>query len=116
MYTSHCLQAAPELAERAEVCHALSDGGHCICGAQVMSKALKEAGYYKKKGVVEKLAGRYIAQICMSDSGDVLQASGPRLRLPDCWASNQNLPKFGASLSLAHLKYCPCLAAAGLPQ
>ena len=52
-----------------------------------MSKALKEAGYYKKKGVVEKLAGKYVAQICMADSGDVLQArswGSCQLSMPSC--------------------------------
>ena len=39
-----------------------------------MSKALVEHGYYKKKGTVEKLASKYVAQIQMADSGDVLQA------------------------------------------
>jgi hypothetical protein len=52
----------------------LSGGSACLQSAQVMSKALKEAGYYKKKGVVEKLAGKFVAQICMADSRDVLQA------------------------------------------
>lgn len=40
---------------------------------QVLSKELKEHGYYKKKGLVEKLASKYVAQIGMLDSGDVLQ-------------------------------------------
>lgn len=40
---------------------------------QVLSKELKEHGYYKKKGLVEKLASRYVAQTAMLDSGDVLQ-------------------------------------------
>lgn len=38
-----------------------------------MSKALKEAGYYKGKGVVEKVLKHYVAQISMLDGGDVLQ-------------------------------------------
>ena len=40
---------------------------------QVLSKELKEHGYYKKKGLVEKLASKYVGQIAMLDSGDVLQ-------------------------------------------
>lgn len=39
----------------------------------MLSKELKEHGYYKKKGMVEKLASKYVAQIGMLDSGDVLQ-------------------------------------------
>ena len=39
----------------------------------MLSKELKEHGYYKKKGLVEKLASKYVAQIAMLDSGDVLQ-------------------------------------------
>ena len=50
------------------------DGDRAYWAAQVMSKALKEHGYYKKKGTVEKLASKYVAQIQMVDSGDVLQA------------------------------------------
>lgn len=41
----------------------------------MLSKELKEHGYYKKKGIVEKLASRYVGQIQMLDSGDVLQVS-----------------------------------------
>ena len=34
---------------------------------------MKEHGYYKEKGVVEKVASKYLAQIAMLKSGDVLQ-------------------------------------------
>lgn len=40
---------------------------------QVMSKELKAHGYFKEKGVVEKLFNKYVAQITMLKSGDVLQ-------------------------------------------
>ena len=40
---------------------------------QVLSKELKEHGYYKKKGLVEKLASKFVGQIAMLDTGDVLQ-------------------------------------------
>ena len=45
------------------------------CDLQVLSKELKEHGYYKKKGVIEKLASKYVGQIRMLDSGDVLQVN-----------------------------------------
>lgn len=41
----------------------------------MLSKELKEHGYYKKKGLVEKLASKFVGQIAMLDSGDVLQVS-----------------------------------------
>ena len=40
---------------------------------QVLSKELKEHGYYKKKGLVKKLASKFVGQIAMLDTGDVLQ-------------------------------------------
>lgn len=50
------------------------------CVLKVLSKELKEHGYYKKKGIVEKLPSKYVGQIKMLDSGDVLQVSN----LTDC--------------------------------
>jgi hypothetical protein len=38
-----------------------------------MSAELKEHGYYKKKGRVVKLVSKYVGQIEMLDSGDLLQ-------------------------------------------
>ena len=38
---------------------------------QVMAKKL--ADYYKKKGVVLRVIDKYLAEVEMSDSGDVLQ-------------------------------------------
>lgn len=40
-----------------------------------MSKDLKEQGYYKEKGVIEKVVSKYLAQISMHKSGDILQVS-----------------------------------------
>lgn len=40
---------------------------------KVMSKALKEAGYYKGKGVVMKVLKRFVAEISMLDGRDILQ-------------------------------------------
>ena len=39
----------------------------------MLSKELKEHGYYKKKGVVDKLASKFVGQVAMLDSGDILQ-------------------------------------------
>jgi KN17 SH3-like C-terminal domain len=38
-----------------------------------MSKELKEHGYYKKKGFVRRLVSKYVGEIVMLDSDDVLQ-------------------------------------------
>ncbi|EIE27664.1 hypothetical protein COCSUDRAFT_11364 [Coccomyxa subellipsoidea C-169] len=46
---------------------------------KVLSKELKEHGYYKKKGIVEKLPSKYVGQIKMLDSGDVLQVDQAQL-------------------------------------
>eukprot|EP00879_Flechtneria_rotunda_P011949 GHRR01012480.1.p2 GENE.GHRR01012480.1~~GHRR01012480.1.p2 ORF type:complete len:164 (+),score=67.56 GHRR01012480.1:766-1257(+) len=40
---------------------------------KVLSKALKEHGYYKQKGVVWKVIDRYVGEISMLDSGDVIR-------------------------------------------
>lgn len=44
-----------------------------------MSKALKEAGYYRGKGIVQKVLKQYIAQISMLDGDDVLQVDQAEL-------------------------------------
>ena len=46
---------------------------------QVLSKELQEHGYYKKKAVVEKLVSTYVAEVCMTDSGDVLRIDQAQL-------------------------------------
>lgn len=45
------------------------------CHLQVLSKELKALGYYKEKGVVEKLFNKFVGQVEMLKSGDVLQVS-----------------------------------------
>lgn len=47
--------------------------------AQVMSKELQQHGYYKKKAVVEELINKYVAQVSMADSGDVLRIDQAQL-------------------------------------
>ncbi|KAK9817613.1 hypothetical protein WJX74_002787 [Apatococcus lobatus] len=46
---------------------------------KVVSKALQEHGYYKKKGVVTQLPSKYIGTICMQDSGDLIQVDQAEL-------------------------------------
>eukprot|EP00199_Chlamydomonas_sp_CCMP681_P002362 CAMPEP_0119102006 /NCGR_PEP_ID=MMETSP1180-20130426/893_1 /TAXON_ID=3052 ORGANISM="Chlamydomonas cf sp, Strain CCMP681" /NCGR_SAMPLE_ID=MMETSP1180 /ASSEMBLY_ACC=CAM_ASM_000741 /LENGTH=406 /DNA_ID=CAMNT_0007086213 /DNA_START=27 /DNA_END=1244 /DNA_ORIENTATION=+ len=46
---------------------------------KVMSKDLQEHGYYKKKGVVERVLDRYVGEVCMLDSGDVLRVDQAQL-------------------------------------
>lgn len=46
----------------------------CALLPQVLAKKL--ADYYKKKGVVLRVIDKYVAEIEMSDSGDVLQVGG----------------------------------------
>ena len=59
------------------------------CMQQVMSKDLKEHGYYKEKGVVEKVVSKYLGQIAMLKSGDVLQVRlVPCLQGEDCSLNN----------------------------
>lgn len=47
-----------------------------------MSKDLKEHGYYKEKGVVGKVVNKFLAQVAMLKSGDVLQVFSSLLRTP----------------------------------
>lgn len=42
---------------------------------QVMSKELEALGYYKEKGCVEKLFTKYVGQITMLKTGDILQVN-----------------------------------------
>ena len=44
-----------------------------------MSKALKEAGYYKSKGAIVKVLKRYVAEISILDGGDILQVDQAEL-------------------------------------
>ena len=60
---------------------------------QVLSKELKEHGYYKKKGVIDKLASKFVGQVAMLDSGDILQVQayycGTTYRAASCAASRE---------------------------
>lgn len=38
-----------------------------------MSRELKPHGYYKEKGVVEKVFNKYVAEIAVLKTGDILQ-------------------------------------------
>lgn len=46
---------------------------------KVMSKALREAGYYKSKGAIVKVLKRYVAEISILDGGDILQVDQAEL-------------------------------------
>ncbi len=43
---------------------------------QVMSKALQEHGYYKKKGVVRRVKDKFVGEIEMLDSGKRTEGEG----------------------------------------
>lgn len=46
---------------------------------KVMSRALKEKGYYKMKGVVKAVIAKYIGEVEMMDTGDVLKVDQAEL-------------------------------------
>ncbi|KAJ7287907.1 hypothetical protein O6H91_23G035800 [Diphasiastrum complanatum] len=46
---------------------------------KVMSQALMEKGYYKQKGVVIRVIGKYVGEIRMLDGGDVLKVDQEEL-------------------------------------
>eukprot|EP00887_Chlorella_sp_A99_P007746 scaffold20.g7746.t1 len=46
---------------------------------KVLSKALKEHGYYKQKGVVLRVVDRYVGEIEMLDSGDIVRVDQAEL-------------------------------------
>ncbi|KAG1664589.1 hypothetical protein FOA52_012532 [Chlamydomonas sp. UWO 241] len=46
---------------------------------KVMSKELKEHGYYKAKGTVERVIDKYVGEISMADSGDVVRVDQAQL-------------------------------------
>eukprot|EP00850_Spirogloea_muscicola_P001273 SM000004S15143 [mRNA] locus=s4:1514408:1516393:+ [translate_table: standard] len=46
---------------------------------KVMSAALREAGYYKQKGVVTGVVGRYVGEVRIVGSGDVLRVDQAEL-------------------------------------
>ena len=65
-----------------------------------MSKALKEAGYYKGKGVVSKVMKRFVAEISMLDGGDVLQVDQAELETV--------LPQPGGAVRILQGVYLGC--------
>ena len=69
---------------------------------QVMSKALKEAGYYKGKGVVRKVLKRFVAEISMLDGGDILQVDQAELETV--------LPQPGAAVRMLQGPFKGCKA------
>ena len=46
---------------------------------QVMSKELQEHGYYKQKAVVDALVSKYVAEVSMMDSGDIIRIDQAQL-------------------------------------
>lgn len=64
---------------------------------KVMSKGLAEKGYYKQKGVVVRVNGRYVGEIKMLDSGDVLKVDQEELETV--------LPQIGAMVRIVNGAY-----------
>lgn len=69
---------------------------------KVMSKALKEAGYYKGKGVVQRVLKHYVAEISMLDGGDILQVDQAELETV--------LPQPGGTVRILQGPYKGCKA------
>lgn len=67
-----------------------------------MSKALKEAGYYKGKGVVQKVLKRFVGEISMLDGGDILQVDQAELETV--------LPQPGGTVRVLQGAYRGCKA------
>lgn len=59
---------------------------------KVLSKALKEHGYYKKKGVVQAVVDTCIAEICMLDSDDIVRVDERELETV--------LPQIGGNVAI----------------
>ncbi|KAK9815421.1 hypothetical protein WJX72_003398 [[Myrmecia] bisecta] len=64
---------------------------------KVMSKELQQHGYYKKKGVVDRIKQKYLGVVRMLDSGDVLQVDQAQLETV--------LPQAGGSIMVLAGKY-----------
>eukprot|EP00798_Chlamydomonas_sp_ICE-L_P015458 gene15458-21543_t len=62
-------------AKRARLDHWL----HVGIVVKVMSKELKEHGYYKQKAVIENVIDKYIGEVVMNDSGDVIRVDQAQL-------------------------------------
>ena len=67
-----------------------------------MSKALKDAGYYKSKGTVKKVLKRYVGEISLLDSGDILQIDQAELETV--------LPQPGGTVMVLQGQYRGCQA------
>lgn len=74
----------------------------CWAGLQVMSKALKEAGYYKGKAVVVKVLRPFVAELSMLDGGDILQVDQAELETV--------LPQPGGAVRILQGPYRGCKA------
>lgn len=64
---------------------------------------MREAGYYKGKGIVNKVLKRYVAEITMLDGGDVLQVDQAELETV--------LPQPGGTVRVLQGLYRGCQAA-----
>lgn len=69
---------------------------------KVMSKALKDSGYYKGKGVVNKVLKQFVAEISMLDGGDILQVDQAELETV--------LPQPGGTVCVLRGPYRGCQA------
>ena len=67
-----------------------------------MSKALKDSGYYKGKGVVNKVLKQFVAEISMLDGGDILQVDQAELETV--------LPQPGGTVCVLQGPYRGCQA------
>ncbi|DBA84002.1 TPA: hypothetical protein ACH3X1_006489 [Trebouxia sp. C0004] len=69
---------------------------------KVMSKALKDSGYYKGKGVINKVLKRFVAEISMLDGGGILQVDQAELETV--------LPQPGGTVCVLQGPYRGCQA------
>ena len=67
-----------------------------------MSKALKEAGYYKRKGIVTKVLKHFVGEISILDGGDILQIDQAELETV--------LPQPGGTVLILQGQYRGCQA------
>ncbi|CAM6124804.1 unnamed protein product [Calypogeia fissa] len=64
---------------------------------KVMSKGLADKGYYKQKGVLIRVIGKYVGEIKMLDSGDILKVDQEELETV--------LPQIGAIVRIVNGAY-----------
>ncbi|GJP66181.1 hypothetical protein CLOP_g23086 [Closterium sp. NIES-67] len=69
---------------------------------KIMSKALKEKGYYKQKGVVVRVIDRYVGEIKTLDEGHVVRVDQQELE--------SVLPQIGGVVRIVNGAYRGCLA------